>query len=175
MIISLPLEFIFLYMAALCLLLAPPAGLVTGLMARSKGLSVWKYAAIGAFYCALIIFPWLHLTAKLAGKKPNLFCIVSSYVFLYGFWLFGQVCSFGVLNAARSTAADEPYGALFWVTFALLAVSILHILVYKQTSVRHSLRSDTFLIPIAYLLPFVYIWAGHVLFVAYVIEFTRGR
>lgn len=184
MIISIALEFMFLYMAALCLLFAPAAGLVTGLMARSRGLSARKYAAIGAFYCALIILPWLHLTMRMIGKKPNVFCIVSGYGFLYAWWLFAQVCSFGVLESASnfsrrvfgsSAGSDAPYAILFLITLALLAISIIHIVVYKQASVRRSARPDTFLIPIAYLMPFVYVWVGHALFVVYVIEFTRGR
>ena len=119
--LSFMLEAVLLGSAALGLLLAPFAGLVTGLMARSKGLSAWKYGAVGAFYCALIILPWLYLVARMVGRKPNAFCVMSGYGFLYGLWLFGQVCSFGVLNAATnfsrrvsgsSAGADEPYGAL---------------------------------------------------------------
>ena len=182
--LSITLEVALLGTAALGLLLAPLTGLATGLMARRKGLNACKYGAVGAFYSALTILPLLYLAARIVGKKPNAFCVVSGYGSLYGMWLFGQVCTFGVFNAATnfsrrvsgsSTGSDAPYAILFLITLALLAISIIHIVVYKQASVRRSARSDTFLIPLAYLMPFVYVWVGHILFVVYVIEFTRGR
>ena len=81
--IPLILEFLLLYTAAFGLLLAPIAGMTNGLVERLKGLSAWKYGAVGAFYCALIILPWLHLTAQLAGKNlkcPALFQAMFSYM-----------------------------------------------------------------------------------------------
>lgn len=177
--LSFMLEAVLLGSAALGLLLAPSAGLVTGLSARSKGLSAWKYGAVGAFYCALTILPWLYLAARMVGRKPNAFCVMSGYGFLYGLWLFGQICTFGVLNAATnfsrrvsgsSTGTDEPYTILLLVTLALLVVSIIHILVYRSASFRRSARHETFLIPVAYLMPFIYVWAGHLLLIVYVIE-----
>lgn len=161
------LEILLLYAAALGLLLAPFAGLAAGLTARSRGLSAWRYGALGALYSSLIILPWLHMMTRLFDRTPKRSCIISGYALLYCWWLFGQVCTLGILTGIES---ERPYASLFWIVFAMFVLSLTHILVQNQISRALSKTSRMILTRIAYLMPFVYIWVGHILWIFYVIR-----
>ena len=161
------LGILLLYAAALGLLLAPFAGLGAGLAARSRGLNAWGYGALGAFYSTLSIFLWLYIMTQIFDRTPKRSCIISGYALLYCGWLFGQICAFGMLASFES---EGPYASLFWIMFAMLVLSLAHILVHKQVSPAISKTYRRILAHIAYLMPFVYIWVGHVLWILYVIE-----
>lgn len=161
------LEILLLYAAAVGLLLAPFAGLGMGLAARAKGLNAWGYGALGAFYSALSIFLWLYMMTRLFDRAPKRSCIIIGYVLLYCCWLFGQICTFGIL---ANFELDRPYASLFWIMFAMLILSLTHILVHNQISRAFPKTSSRILTHIAYLMPFVYISIGHVLWILYVIR-----
>ena len=161
------LEILLLYAAAFGLLLAPFAGLGAGLTARAKGLNAWGYGALGAFYSTLSIFLWLYMMTRLFDRTPKRSCLVSGYVLLYCCWLFGQICTFGIL---ASFELEGPYASLFWIMFAMFVLSLTHILIHNQISPAISKTYRRVLRHIAYLMPFAYIWVGHVLWILYVIR-----
>ncbi len=97
----------FLVLAGL--LWAPFGALICGRSARSRGLSVRRYAAVGAVFSVLYFFPWLHLALRMHSwyLLPSL--IWWAYFVLYViFWLIG-VIGFGLFMLS---IADNPANTL---------------------------------------------------------------
>lgn len=70
-----------------CIAFAPFAGFICARYAkRNKGLSVWRYAIVGAICSAFLLAPWVYLKMRMGGRPVSIESIKTTYILLYIFW-----------------------------------------------------------------------------------------
>ena len=98
--------------------LSPVAGLISGRLARRRGLDSRRFAVIGVGYSAMLGFPWVFLVFGMRGWNIPRFLIRALYVILYAAWLllcvplmFSAVIGPGVI-----------FGSFYWMLVVLLGI-----------------------------------------------------
>lgn len=138
------LAFVWFFIV-LGLLWAPFAMVICGAIARTRGLSVVRYAGAGGIYSILFVLPWFYLVVRMFGAKPQRALVQAGYIFLYLGWLAGPIIGGAVFIDITLTPAEwdpdlagpmrmvRPYiaRALTWINVATL-VGSLALLVYKD-------------------------------------------
>ena len=153
--------------AVLGLVWMPCAALICALTARSRGLSVTRYAIAGAVYSILLSLPWIYLWFRMRNRPLPFFIIVAGYVFLYVTWIFAHLS----VMIFFATALGHRTGiALAWTVSLLLVFSLAHLVIHHKTRAHTKPNSideleDNLLIPWAAIGPFVYKYIGMVLYV----------
>ena len=93
-----PYAIIAMLFQSFCLVWAPFAALVCGLIARKQGMNAMRYAATGAVYSALLFVPWLWLTRSMrSGRTLTEVSSTSSYKLLYIAWMLWIVAHFALI------------------------------------------------------------------------------
>ena len=69
---------------------SPVTGLISGLLARRKGLDVRRFTVVGVASSMMFGFPWLFLTFGMLRWNVPRFLIRMIYVWLYGAWLLSS-------------------------------------------------------------------------------------
>ena len=80
------LAFVWFFIA-IGVLWAPFAMVICGAIARTRGLSVVRYAGAGGIYSILFVLPWFYLLVRMFGVRPQHALVQLGYMFLYLGWL----------------------------------------------------------------------------------------
>ncbi len=148
-----------LALAQLGVMGAPITGLISGLIARKKGLSFWRYAGFGAVYSALFLFPWFYLLLRQLSMTPPRFLIRAAYVVLYGvIWPSTTIMSCTVQASPDTSApASTLLSAIMLVSMLgwIVSLAVLGLWPSSQSSAASKPGQDV-LPPFRYLMPFVY-------------------
>ena len=138
------------FVIALGLLWSPFAMVICGAIARTRGLSVVRYAGAGGIYSILFILPWFYLVVRMFGAKPQHALVQAGYVFLYLGWLAGPIIGGTILIDGELATVERDLdaagligrmppdiaNALTWVNLATWAGSLTW-LVYKDWKYRY--------------------------------------
>ena len=163
------------------LLWAPFGALICGRAARKSGLSIRRYAAVGAVLSVLYFFPWLHLALRMNNWYLLPRFIWWAYFVLYViFWLIG-VMGFGLwmLSAADTSAALDRFAGVGSTDPTLIkriitAQLVVNAVLWIVTLIRlwRMNRHDSNYLPTSdwdpllphstYILPFACAWVGSV-------------
>ena len=158
------------------ILWSPFGALICALIARRRGLPVKYYAGMGAWYCALLLLPWIYLVLRMMGRAVSRGWISFGYFILYAVWFIGSVCLMALITMLSFVNRLEPL--VVGVFANCLLVTLLAANVYMWiSSVRamsgarmapkddqeadHRIIPDQF-----YLRPFLYA------FIAFCVEFA---
>ncbi len=126
-----------LLIAAIGLVCAPFAAMVSWKAARKRRLKPGLYLVMGAMYSVAFLLPWLYLTARLRGNAfpPN--AIRIGYFVLYATWLLGPIS--------------------FWGTFVILAAldgfDYIGIAAYSAMTILFVIMSLAWIISLTNVLP----------------------
>ncbi len=153
-------------LAGFGVLFAPIAAAICGIIARSRGLRVSRYALVGGVCSGLLFLPWLYLLTRMLGKSMPRFLVITAYIVLHGAWLFGSIVAgfFFITIATDSPGSTSSlFGqypgisrALLSFNFATWCVS-LSLLWNRYSRSNYDYDPDTendTLLPIVYLAPF---------------------
>ena len=111
------------FMIALSFIWTPFAILISGLIARRKGLSSIRYALLSGMHAILFIFPWIYVTAGMYSRYPSRTIINIYYAVIYILWLLVPV----MLAGFRIIITEEQY---FFQSSARIGVIILSLLMW---------------------------------------------
>ena len=124
-------------LAAYGLLWMPIAALLAMVAARSRGLSGWRYAAMGAAWSALFLLPWVHLMVHIFSKATP--------------WPSSEWRP--ISYRARMLVAAVVFGAWSLYLLMMLLVALLQVIAYKAWIGIPLIIGLLFLVPIMPALP----------------------
>lgn len=152
-----------LLVALLGMAWAPFAALICALVARTRGLSPYRYAVAGAMYSSLFLLPWVYLVTSMYGRTIPVILVRLTYVLLYGVWLCGSVLYTAVFTVFDLVpdiySQDQIRTLLISLLFNSLTLIVsLRLLIYKSSrrSLDYGDSSEQDMLPgLIYILPFV--------------------
>ena len=175
-------------MIIVVLVWSPFAGAITAAVAyltrrtslKTKPLSIWEYAAIGAAYSMLLIFPWAYMLSRMLGKPFPDSIVRMAYAMLYFvfFSISTGLTMLLILNASidfyksRVFYFEIAYYALVGcVAFYAIIVSINRLMLMHSRRMMESSVEDSVLIRSIYLTP--YVW-GFAIFLGVIVALFVG-
>ena len=88
---------------------APFAALICGWAARKKGLDVRRHALAGAFYSALLFWPWVYFILRMNSRSAPSALVRLFYVSVFGVWMVGGVIMTLFLVVVFTSALEIHY------------------------------------------------------------------
>ena len=179
---------VLLLLVTLGVPLALIVGAACGVIARLRGLVIWKFAGMGALYGAFV-FPWPYLLIRMFNRSPPLPILGVIYFFPYVIWL-GVVLLMGssvlfiwqYTTGTTSTGYVAPKADVVSAVFmSVLIIGVAALCVftlllsirglYRRHKVDRTYLSMHDLPHSAYLMPFffVYSWLIAGLIMAFVL------
>ena len=118
--------------------LAVPAGIASGIIARKHGRPLW-YGAMAALYSALAFLPWVYFICRQLGYHKlaaTRVLVRVGYLALYAHWLAGPV-TFGIILAGTVCEGCSAYEGSFVGEFRplFMALVVLNLLMCIGTLV----------------------------------------
>ena len=112
-------------------ILAVPAGLASGIIARKQGHPLW-YGAMAALYSAFAFLPWVYFICRQLGYHKlavTRVLVRAGYIALYAHWFMGPV-TFGIILADTVCEGCSAYEGSFAGDFRplFMALVVLNIL-----------------------------------------------
>ena len=175
-------------MIIVVLVWSPFAGGITAAVAcltrrtslKTKPSSIWEYAAIGAAYSMLLIFPWAYMLSRMLGKPFPDFIVRMAYAMLY--FVFFSISTGLAILLILNAAIDFYKSRVFYfeVTYyALVGCAAFYALIVsiKRLMLMHSRRrmepsvENSMLIHSIYLTP--YAW-GFAIFLGVIVAMLVG-
>ncbi|MDE2823279.1 MAG: hypothetical protein OXK79_07215 [Chloroflexota bacterium] len=121
------------FMLGACILAAPIIAIVCGVVARIRGLSVWRYALAGGLYSMMFFLPVVYLAHRMFDRKIDPELVRAGLVAAYLTWfLAGVVGPFYFVDVLGN---DERHGVpsfLPWLSAGTLISSILWIAIDRK-------------------------------------------
>lgn len=154
-----------------CLAFAPIAGAICAVLARRKGLSVWRYTAAGTVYSALLFLPWVYLIQRMRGKRFQRIDIQTGYIAFYLLWALLIACniSFLVMAFGFAHGGEKAFGGrymfdTFFVPWVLLVSEMRQGGIPRST--LHCALTATYIIWLLWIVT-------HLVASAFLMEFAR--
>ena len=163
-------SFIVLVLASLvlgaCILAAPVTAVVCGVVARLRGLAVWRYALAGGLYSMMFFLPVVYLAHEMYDRKTDPYFVKVGLAAAYVTWFTAAVVGpFYFIVAFGESPADSPleqyagaYRFLPWLSAGTLIASILWIVIDRKLREPDNpydpVPEETTLTRVMYLAPF---------------------
>ena len=156
-------------MTWLGLIFMPFAALISGCIARSRGLSPLRYAISGAALSALLFIPWMYFVLRLFNKSIPVFVAVVGYGLLYSSIMIGHIGIILILfivleeeNSPSEAMADFAYAML--VALLLSGAFLATIAIWKQHLQRIAWLPVHLISLVAQITPFIIALVGVIFF-----------
>ena len=170
-------------LAALGLLWAPFAALISALTAKSRGLSPRRSAITGAIFSMLFLLPWIYLWAWQRNRPLSSSAIASGYVLLYGLWTLGLIGQVGVVLLVHSgdnlseSSTSGGMTVLFVALIAMLILSVCQLGIAGMKSYNPFSNGERILplhppSHLLYLSPFIYAYISMILLFLFIFGFS---
>lgn len=148
-----------------CIAFAPFAGFIcAGYANRNKGLSVWRYAIVGAICSAFLLVPWVYLKMRMDGRPVSIESIKTTYILLHIFWasvIFINTMFITMLPNLLREVSIFNTSSLPGFTFLAISVSAWVIsgklLIHRRSTEDEETDNLADILPkFVYIMPFVY-------------------
>ena len=104
------------------LIFTPFAALISGCIARSRGLSPTRYAIGGATLSALLFIPWMYFVLRLFNRSIPVCITVVGYVVLYLSIAIGHI---GCVLITMFIALEYPPQIMAYFVYAMLVALLI--------------------------------------------------
>ena len=110
--------------------LSPVTGLISGLLARRRGLDPLRFAVVGVVYRLMLGFPWLFVVFGMRGWNIPRFLIRTLYFLLYAAWFWVAVMwavafFFDIGDYSNFAKARVTIGALTAIVGWFVSLAVL--------------------------------------------------